>query len=320
VIAGGANRWPSYTEPGALANYYTPDDHTDPRRHYGDQYVRDFTYTFTMASDVPVLANGSDIPNILDYLMSGQDPVTGEMPEGGVPPSKPLHNCWDNGPFLAKAVASYALLYDDLSYLCGVYRQGNSSRASMLLRGLEFLDVPLRQGEPHLVTSPGSHCMYGFTDGEHKMGHVLYTSLLLIEGAQLMADALLAGASQNVHGCEATLKLEQPFLALAAAINDTIASRTSPLEDRRFGTGLMLATDSVGHNSLPDVWGSGLAVQIGAGTDAQRARIAAALASNASRIFRWGQARHLLWPMCWDEATPCEHFHCSSTIYVATRL
>ena len=50
--------------PGVLTNYFAPDDHSDPRRHYGMQYVRDFTYTFTMASDVPALqlANGSDAP------------------------------------------------------------------------------------------------------------------------------------------------------------------------------------------------------------------------------------------------------------------
>ena len=69
--------------------------------------MRDFTYTFTMASDVPALSTGRDIPNILDYLMSGQDEKTGEMPEGGVPPRPPTPNCYDNGPFLAKAVASY---------------------------------------------------------------------------------------------------------------------------------------------------------------------------------------------------------------------
>ena len=32
--------------------------------------------------------------------------------------------------------------------------------------------------------------MYGFTDGEHKLGRVLFDSLLLVEGAQLVADAL----------------------------------------------------------------------------------------------------------------------------------
>ena len=42
-------------------------------------------------------ANGSDIPNILEYLMSGQNPATGEMAEGGVPPVQPGLNCWDNG-------------------------------------------------------------------------------------------------------------------------------------------------------------------------------------------------------------------------------
>ena len=60
-------------------------------------------------------------------------------------------------------------------------------------------------------------------------------------------------------GCEAAKRLEQPFLALAAAINDTLSSASrSPLEDRDFGSGLMLATDSPGHNSQPDVCGAGL--------------------------------------------------------------
>lgn len=309
IIGSGANRWPSYLTPGSMATYYAPDGNTDPRRHYGSQYVRDFTYTFTMGSDVPALANGSDIPNILEYLMSGQDPLTGEMPEGGMPPAAPQQNCWDNGPFLAKAVASYALLYDDLPYLCGVHKEDNATRVSKLLKGIEFLDVPMRQGEPHLVSSSSkAPCMYGFTDGEHKTGHVLFDSLLLVEGAQLMADALLSAAARNIAGCEAAKKLERPFLALAAAVNDTLSSDTSPLEDHIFGSGLMLATDSVGHNSQPDVWGSGLAVQIGAGTDAQRARMQSALAANASRIFRWGQARHLIWPMCWESATPYPGF------------
>ena len=117
-------------------------------------------------------------------------------------------------------------------------------------------------------------------------------------------DALLAAAQQKVRGCEAAKRLERPFLALAAAVNDPLSELgcASPLEDRTYGSGLMLATDSVGHNAQPDVWGSGLAVQIGAGTEKQRARLAEALAANASNIFRWGQARHLIWPMCWEVA------------------
>ena len=74
---------------------------------------------------------------------------------------------------------------------------------SKLLRALEFLQVPLEGGKPHLVLAPGGHCMYGFTDGEGKAGHVLFVSLLVIEGAQLMADALLAAGQKGVRGCEA---------------------------------------------------------------------------------------------------------------------
>lgn len=307
VIGGGRNRWPSYTHPGQMANYFTPDDGTDHRRHYASQYVRDFTYTFTMAPDV---VNGTDIPNILDYLLSAQNPATGEVAEGGMPPHPPQPNCWDNGPFMAKAVASYALLYNDFEYLCGVHQEDNATRVSKLLRGLEFLDVALEGGQPHLVFTPGGHGMYGFTDGEGKAGHVLFDSLLLVEGAQLMADALLAAADKRVSGCEGAKRLEQPFLTLAAAVNDTLSELggANPLEDSRFGSGLMLATDSVGHNAQPDVWGSGLAVQIGVGTEAQRARMQQALAANASNIFRWGQARHLIWPMCWESAAPYQGF------------
>ena len=81
----------------------------------------------------------------------------------------PGQNCWDNGPFLAKAFASYALLYNDLPWFCGVHPAG-STRISRLLQGIEFLDIPTEGGVPHLVTSVHPHSMYGFTDGEPKRG------------------------------------------------------------------------------------------------------------------------------------------------------
>lgn len=39
-------------------------------------------------------------------------------------------------------------------------------------------------------------------NGEHKLGHVLFDSLLVIEGAQLMADVLLQTAHRNTPGCK----------------------------------------------------------------------------------------------------------------------
>ena len=94
--------------------------------------------------------------------------------------------------------------------------------------------------------------------------------------------------------------LADPLLELAALVNDSIAS--GYMDDSRFGSNLLLATSVSGNNAQPDIWGSGLAVAIGAGTDMQRAKISAALAANASDMFRWGQARHLPWPMCWETA------------------
>ena len=95
---GGRFFGPSYSPPGPNAPYYSPDDGSDPRHHYGSQYVRDFTYTFTMAPD---LVPGGHVGNILDWLISGQLNITGSMPEGGNPPARPGQNCWDNGPFVA---------------------------------------------------------------------------------------------------------------------------------------------------------------------------------------------------------------------------
>ena len=46
------------------------------------------------------------------------------------------------------------------------------------------------------------------------------------------------------------------------------------------------------------------AVSLGVGTDAQRDRIAAALVTQQHNIFRWGQARQLPWPMCWQWSSP----------------
>ena len=92
----------------------------------------------------------------------------------------------------------------------------------------------------------------------------------------------------------------QPFATLAGLVNDSISAGF--LDDSRFRSGLMLATSVVGGNAQPDVWGSGLAVDIGAGTYRQRAAIVSALASNSSKMFQWGQVRHLPWPMCWESA------------------
>ena len=106
VVRGGAFAAPTFDRnrtANATSLYYTPDDKSDPRKHYPAQYVRDFTYTFTMAPD---LVPGDQVANILDWLADGQSNATGEMPEGGVPPSKAGCSTWgpdgclDNGPYI----------------------------------------------------------------------------------------------------------------------------------------------------------------------------------------------------------------------------
>ena len=286
------------------ARYYSPDNASDPRTHYAGTYIRDFFYTFSMAPDV---LPAEDIANTLDYFFSGQNQVTGSVSEGGTPPRPPINavNCWDEGPFLALAAAKYATLFGDNAWLCGNHPAGGS-RLQRLQRALEFLNVSGRASPgPHLVTAPTPHCMYGFTDMEPKTGHVLFTSLLVIQAGHALSRAIAAAsASGKDTGC--TYRSSAWFSELAATINASIADGflddRKPSRGRGGGSGLLLATDSPGHNSLPDVWGSGLAVFIGAGTDRQRETIAQSLAEGSDAIFRWGQARHLPLPLCWQVA------------------
>ena len=157
--------------------YYSPDNASDPRTHYAGTYIRDFFYTFSMAPDI---LPAGDISNTLDYFFSGQDGSTGSVSEGGTPPNRPINavNCWDEGPFLALAAAKYATLFGDSAWLCGEHPAGGR-RLQRLKKALEFLDVPTQK--PQLVYATRPHCMYGFTDMEPKQGHVLFTSLLVIQ-------------------------------------------------------------------------------------------------------------------------------------------
>eukprot|EP01045_Picozoa_sp_COSAG04_P016205 COSAG04_NODE_1335_length_7178_cov_14.567679_7_plen_1040_part_00 len=282
------------SESGSM-RYYSPDNASDPRTHYAGTYIRDFFYTFSMAPDILPAA---DISNTLDYFFSGQDRSTGSVSEGGTPPNRPINavNCWDEGPFLALAAAKYATLFGDSAWLCGEHPAGGG-RVQRLQQALQFLNVP--SGKPNLVVAPTPHCMYGFTDMEPKQGHVLFTSLLVVQAGFALSAAIDAAAAKEAAGC--TRGMSAWFEDLATTINASIADGF--LDDHRpGGSGLLLATDSAGHNSLPDVWGSGLAVAIGAGTDAQRAALARALAENADSFMRWGQARHLPLPLCWQVA------------------
>ena len=80
-----------------------------------------------------------------------------------------------------------------------------------------------------------------------------------IFSASLTPFSFQRAAAAGVPGCAASGPyLADPFLSLAAAVNDTISS--GYMDDRVWGSNLLLATDSPGHNAQPDVWGSGLAM------------------------------------------------------------
>merc|ERR1712146_372193 len=91
---------------------------------------------------------------------------------------------------------------------------------------------------------------------------------------------------------------------MASLINATLSAGV--LGPSAASAGLFLATDA--RDNQPDIWGSGLAVAIGAGTFAQREQAKLALTRDSSKHFKWGQARHLPEPLCWDAAGVWQHF------------
>lgn len=139
---------------------------------------------------------------------------------------------------------------------------------------------------------PWDRCPYGFTDSVRKQGELLFSSLLLVESSDRLADLLEAGGRAE----EAA-----EWRADAARVAASVRTRLWDPE-----AGLFLAASA--RCRQPDVWGSAFAVHLGVADDAQAATIAATLRARYDGLVQRGQVRHLLPATWWEEACPRETY------------
>lgn len=160
-----------------------------------------------------------------------------------------------------------------------------------LIRALSFLP---RSADGLVYNDPAApNCTYGFTDTVAKQGRLLFTSLLVIQAEQALARW------SNTTGCGNATTHAAEASRVAAAVAPALYDAASQL---------FLACDT-GANSLPDVWGSALAVAVGAVPANNTTRVVAALAQTlAGDGAQAGQIRHLLpgqvWGKCFRGSCP----------------
>ena len=133
-------------------------------------------------------------------------------------------------------------------------------------------------------TPAAPNCTYGFTDTVAKQGKLLFSSLLVLQAHDALAQwtAAMGCGNSSAHSAAAA-QLQQ---AVPAAFYDA-------------ASGLFLACDT-GANALPDVWGSALAVHLNATASAQQAAsIVNVFVQNETTLFQQGQLRHLPGGVFW---------------------
>ena len=172
---------------------FTPDASSS----YGAQWTRDMAYAM-MYAPVQFGPNGSDLlAAAVRYTFRGQRPSDGCMPDrvtaDGTPvyspgsPTDPFSDhALDNGPFGATLVATHWHLWADRQLFCELEPSAK--------RALQF--PPRRDGL--VYNDPASpNCTYGFTDTVAKQGHLLFTSLLLLQATRQMYNATIASGCGN---------------------------------------------------------------------------------------------------------------------------
>jgi hypothetical protein len=130
------------------------------------------------------------------------------------------------------------------------------------------------------------NCTYGFTDTVAKQGNLLFSSLLVLQAHDALAQwATATGCGNATQHATAAARLRS---AVPAALYNQSA-------------GLFMACD-VGANALPDVWGSALAVYLNATAAAEQvAQVVTTFVQNEDSLFQQGQLRHLPGGVFWGK-------------------
>jgi hypothetical protein len=247
---------------------------------YAALWTRDFQYFVEYAGD---LLEPDEIKASIGYLLERQR-ADGCIPDRvniagkGVYSPGPEHapmadHALDNGPFMAKLVASYVSQTGDLS----LFRQYEPA----LRKGLDHTS----RANNGLVVNPSTtpQCPYGFTDTVAKTGHLLFCSILYYDACAQMER--LCRRAECGEPAEYARRATRIRANIGILWNDD--------------EGMFLATD--GDCRQVDIWGSALAVQVGCTTDQQSDRISDYLIAHYDGIVQRGQVRHLPAGQTWEQ-------------------
>jgi len=257
----------------------------DAGMQYNATWLRDFTY-MTESGRVPK----DDVVNEFDIFLKGitpdfqgvdcvrHDGSACYKPGGGRMGAKPV---LDGGAFTVS-----------LAFLA--WRQSGDARflQKTLLDKLSrvFRAIPSAPDGSGLAwidpAATFERCPYGFTDTVRKQGACLFSSLLKYEAggrlAEMLATANDVRAAEGIRGELARIK---------AAVNKTF-----------WDDSIGLYRAATVKNREHDVWGSAFAVWLGVAPDDRADRIAAVFKANYAGLVHWGQIRHLMPGVYWDDA------------------
>ena len=134
-------------------------------------------------------------------------------------------------------------------------------------------------------------CCSGFTDSVAKSGHHLFISVLHLEALQKLTTA--------AAGCPDAAAIVSAMRDRAA---DLKAALAGPLLWNQSAGMFRPSSGNCAH--LIDVWGSALAVHIGATTSQQTTAIVKWFGANWQDVFQDGQVRHLPRGQYWPVINP----------------
>lgn len=255
---------------------YTPD----ASGFYGAMWTRDFFY---LVDGFPDVLDDVAFRKCCVYLLDGQR-ADGVIPDRRQVDGVPVYCAGrrenpigepptDNSQFMVKLVYSYVKRSGDIGFFTEKVEALERAMAAIPcdISGLVWID-------PAVMRSP-----YGFTDQIGKTGHELFSSLLLIEAAQDMAE-LYRMAGKTTESDKWLVEKNKLLSSLELLWQEKIGAFYAAGMDCR----------------QSDVWGSAYAAYAGIISDDKKYKISRWLAGNYDNIICRGHVRHLVQPEYWN--------------------
>ncbi len=252
---------------------YTPDG----IGNYRALWTRDFCY---MIEGAPGIISWPEVEACIDYLIRHVN-EKGIVPDRVAAEGAPTYNVLgpepptDNAQFLVKLVGYWYPATQDREKLKSYLPRLHKALASLPRdpnTGLVWIDP----ATPH---SP-----YGFTDTIAKTGGLFFSSVLLWEAEQVLADLYDAAG--------------EPDQAAAARNRaETVHKALETLWDAQAGCYLAASVDC----KQPDVWGNAYAIACGCLQGDRAKQVAKWLMDQKEAVVMRGQVRHIPAPGAWQK-------------------